>query len=418
MGRALSYNSAVVLLALVALAGITACTRSEVPQKEEALQRMPISFNCFPVHVSTKADAAHYVGGETLPVATDFAVYAWNTGDGFLTDDPGTPDFMNPLVVEFNNNNNKGKNNTYTGDYYWPISNTPAYAYSFLAYYPYNEDPSDTGITVKSFDSIPSGKVAQFEFRAKDDVEDMVDFCVSDIANDVIYGSTYSPYSSTVGLTFHHALTRVQIRFVKSRDVDEDTHIYIEEAKLLNVRKEGVLTVSYAQFMNEEVEPAVAAPDYGRPGTTTLSWTTDPDIKGNYEITINGVNPQQDTDPLDEIDDAVSVDLNYTQTIAVSDVFLMLPQRIWKEGEPDLYPSPQTIQFHWKVGGDDQPMADLLLDECVKAIGSHENAGITEWTQNMSVVYTIVIKAKPIQFEVLATIRPWDDVDGYYPIIP
>lgn len=314
---------------------------------------------------------------------------------------------MDSLDVRYRDNADKGKNNTYSGDYFWPLNHTPEYCYSFFAFYP---NTADSGIKA----TISAGNVGVYSFTAKTKVEDMVDFCVSDVSNDVVYGNTYTAYPGTVGLTFRHALTRVQVKFVKSQDVDEDTHIYIEDAKLLYIRKKGSLTVSYAQFINDAVDPPVAAPGFGRKGTTSLNWLTDPDVKSNYEISISGTDPDPDPDEDPLTDDAIDVELDYTQTIGSSEVFLMVPQTIRKENEPD----PQAISFRWRVNNAPASDALLLLDESVKAVGSVEQAGITEWRPNMSVLYTVVIKAKPIEFTFTARIVEWGDDEGYYSIIP
>ena len=394
---------------LVVLAGLSACRKQESSVTDA---REPIQFNCSQVEVTTKADGS-YVTDDMLVTGKHFAVYAWDTGDEFLSEDPytdfGSPAFMNQLDVTYQNNSDKGKNNTYPGDYFWPLTTTPPYCYSFLAYYPY---AASSGITGPTFSS---GNVGVYGFTAKSEAKDMVDFCVSDVSNDIVYGTTYTAYPGTVGLTFRHTLTRVQVKFVKAADVDEDTHIYIEDAKLVNIRKEGTLTVTYAQFIDNVSDPAnpQVRPGIGLKGTTTLNWATDPDIKGNYELSIGGVDPNPAADP-----DPIDVDLDYTQTVRPDEVFLMVPQAILKVDEPLGNPSPQAISFRWRVGSAPASDATLILDECVKAVGSVERAGITAWEPNMSVVYTVVIKAKPIEFAITASIREWEDEDGYYTIIP
>lgn len=393
-----------------ALACVLSCGK---PGDLEPVSREPIRFSCSPVSVTSRAGAS-YVGDDALTEDQHFAVYAWDTGSGFLPADPvaahGAPAFLNNLDVHYRDNADKGKNNTYSGDLFWPTSSVPAYDYSFFAYYPY---AAGSGITGPTFSA---GNIGQYGFTAKGDVAQMVDFCVSDVSNDVVYGRpyTYSAYDGTVGLTFRHTLTRVQIKFVKAQDVDEVTHIYIEDAKLVNIRKNGTLTVSYAQYIDAVTDPEnpAVAPGYGRKGTTSFLWATDPDIKGDYEISLYHTDPDPVAVP------PVEVDLGYSQTVYPDEVFLMVPQTILKEGEPLGSPSPQGISFRWRV--DDAPATDdlVLFDESVSAIGSSMSAGITEWTANMSVVYTVVIKAKPIEFALTASIVPWDDDSGYYPLIP
>ena len=397
------------IMLMLVLAALSACRKQGLTAP---LPQEPVQFSCRQVEVSTKADAS-YVTDDMLVSGNHFAVYAWDTSNEFLSANPvtdfGAPALMSQLDVTYQNNNDKGKNNTYAGDYFWPLTTTPPYCYSFLAYYPY---AAGSGITAPVFSD---GNVGVYAFTAKGESKDMVDFCVSDVSNDIVYGTTYTAYPGTVGLTFRHTLTRVQVKFVKAADVDEDTHLYIEDAHLVNIRKQGTLTATYAQFIDDVSDPGnpQVLPGYGRKGTTTLNWATDPDVKGDYELSIGGVNP----DPA-AVPDPVDVELDYTQTVRPDEVFLMVPQAILKENEPLGSPSPQAITFRWRVGSAPASDATLILDDCVKAVGSAERAGITEWAPNMSVVYTVVIKAKPIEFAITASIRAWDDEDGYYTIIP
>ena len=400
--RFFALSKVSLLLALVLMAA--ACRKLVEPEKGE-----PILFGCHTVEVETRADDGIYVGEETIPSNQHFAVYAWDTGNQFLSNDPvtnfGAPALMNGLDVTYVNNSDKGKHNTYTGDHFWPLTRDPEYCYSFFAYYPL---AAGSGITPPV---ISAGNVGQYAFTAKSSVNQMVDFCVSDVSNDVVYGTTYSAYPGTVGLTFHHALTRVQVRLIKSRDVDEDTHIYITDAKLVNIRTTGTLTVSYGQFIDDVTDPEhpAAAPGFGRKGTTSLNWLTNPDICADYDISLYGTDPNPDATP-----DPVEVEIQYQQPVGVGEVFLMVPQNIQMVSEP----SPQAITFNWKLGDAPQEPATLILDECVKAIGSSVKAGITAWGPNMSIVYTVVIKAKPIEFALTASIRKWDDESGYHTIIP
>ena len=197
---------------LFALAGISACT------KQETGEPGPIRFTCAPlVEVTTKADGSFISGSGPLNGGQHFGVYAWNTGVSCLTANPGAPGFVSAAWdVTFANNNDKGKNNTYDPglgvDNFWP--RTSGYDYSFAAYYPYGGD----GITGPTWDS---GTVGVYGFTAQNTAASMVDFCVSDIANDMTYATTNSGYDGTVQLTFHHTLCRVQFKFVKAQDVEE-----------------------------------------------------------------------------------------------------------------------------------------------------------------------------------------------------
>ena len=389
MRRVTAYRMA---LALTVLAGIAACSKHD----EEGL--VPIRFTCAPlVEVTTKANASFISGSGPVNSGQHFGVFAWNTGGSYLSTDPGAPDFIstsNVWDVTFSDNDDKGKNNGYDPngvDNFWPRSS--GYDYSFAAYYPYG----GAGITP----SFPDGTVGQYSFTAQSTAAAMVDFCVADIANDITYGTTNSGYDGTVALTFRHTLCRVQFKFVKAQDVDEDLHIKILDAKLKNVHTTGTLTASYAQH--------TPSPGYGLQGTTTLTWSGVGTL-ADYEITLNGVDPNPDATP-----SAVEVELGYTQTVATSDVFLMVPDGIRESSDPI---AAQQLWFQWNVNDGETTTTALWLDDCVKAIGNPTPADI-DWEANSFVTYTIVIRAKPIEFsDVAVTISPWGaDVDGYYPII-
>ena len=378
MRRMAAYR--VLVLALTVLAGISACRK----QEEEGLA--PIRFTCAPlVEVTTKANGSFISGSGPIVDGQHFGVYAWDTGGSYLSSNPGSPNFISSVWdVTFKDNEDKGKNNTYDPGAVvniWPRSS--GYDYSFAAYYPFG----GSGISVPLW---TSGTVGVYSFTAQSTAASMVDFCVSDIANDITYGATNSGYDGTVQLTFHHTLCRVQFKFVKAQDVDEDLHIKILDAKLKNVRTKGTLTATYAQ------------------GTTTLTWSGQNTL-ADYDITLNGVDPDPEA--------SRKVELDYTQTVAASDVFLMVPDGVRESS--DLI-AAQQLWFQWNVDDGEATTTELWLSDCVKTLGNPTPADI-DWEANSFVTYTIVIRAKPIEFsDVAVTITSWDaepEVNGYYPII-
>ncbi|MBR6457475.1 MAG: fimbrillin family protein [Bacteroidales bacterium] len=386
-------------LTLFALAGLSACRKQEA---DEGL--VPIRFTCPPlVEVTTKANNSFVSGSGPLNSGQSFGVYAWNTGGSYLSANPGSPNFISTAWdVTFLDNDDKGANNTYSPgavDNFWP--RTSGYDYSFAAYYPYG----GAGISGPTW---TSGTVGVYNFTAQSTAANMIDFCVSDIANDMTYSTTNSGYDGTVEMNFHHTLCRVQFRFVKAQDVEEDLHIKILDAKLKNVFTKGTLTATYAQHS--------PSPGHGLPGTTTLGWSGQ-NTQADYEITLNGEDP--DPEALDEHGDPapVEVELGYTQTVAASDVFLMVPDDIRESSDPV---AAQQLWFQWNVDDGEPTTTALWLCDCVRAIGNPTPANI-HWEANSFVTYTIVIRAKPIEFsDAAVTITSWDaepEINGYYPII-
>lgn len=400
-------------LMLAMLAGaVMSCSKSPRPSVEEIItEPVPIRFTCGSgPSVTVKADDS-FIGSNTLIENQHFAVFGWDTGDDFLYEGgtgPGVPDFWNgdtPVDVTFHDNDDKGKNNFYDPDdlpdmmdQYWPRSMTPAYCYSFWAYYPYF---SGNGITVKDFADNPAGTVGKFDFEVQSDVADMVDFCVSDVANDIVYSTTNSAYQGTVALTFHHVLTRVHIKFERSSDVADGTTIQLVDAKLKNIYTQGVLTATY--------EMHTPTPGFGREGTTNFSWSAQA-VPGDFEVTFGGENPTDGT-PASYITLTTSPGEPSTE-----DIFLMIPQ-IMLTTDAAYH---QDLYFKWSVdngGGAVYYEQTVLLDECKTGVGQATLANI-DWNPNEFITYTVVIGAKPIEFNISASIAPWSsDVNGYYPII-
>ena len=410
------------LLPLLAVLATASCHKHEA-QEEPSSARTPILFRCSPVSVQTRVGGTYISNGHLLKEDEFFRVYAWNTEDDYLTHAPGTPNFYDPaLKVQFVDNDNQGTHNTHGVselrdplDQYWPQGGDP-YDYSFFAYYPYDGLASTYGISPPSFESLPEDKFAKINFVAKTDgvgdpaVGEMVDFCVTDVANDQVYGYTTSTYPGTVDLTFRHMLTLVQIKFVKSKDVSEDTKIWLLDAQLDNINTQGTLTLQYDPPVSPG--PAVA-------GTTTHHWIN-VDTPAKYEITIGGVNPEYNTETHTATD---PIELGYTQTVETCDIFLMIPQYLWPAG---MGVNRQRIHFWWRVDdGEVQETKDTYLSDSKMAIGSNESSGISEWRINQMVTYTVVIRTAALDFgtnddpEVTVDIAPWptEDVNGYIQII-
>ena len=139
-------------------------------------------------------------------------------------------------------------------------------------------------------------------------------------------------------------------------------------------------------------------------GTTTFAWSGVGTLD-NYEITINGVDPDPEVPR--------EVEIGHSPTVAPSDVFLMVPDEVRDSGL-----SRQQLVLKWKLDDGDTKTTELWLSDCIQAIGNPAHADI-HWNANSFVTYTIVLGATPIVFGNV-TITPWDaepEVNGYYPII-
>ena len=377
------------ILAAAAAVTLASCAKVETYKVSENDGEMPIAFSNYAPKSLVKAGDT-YVASTALVDGKHFAVYAWATAFGsFLTANPGDPAFMNPADVTYNSDNTTGEGNTYTPVRYWPSGDEPDNL-SFAAYYPYG----GAGITAPTFDA---NTVGVYDFEAQSAPANMVDFCVADVVNDQVYGSTNATaagYKQTVKFTFKHQLTKVQFKFKKASGIDAGTTIKLVDAKLVNIKTTGTLTATYTR----NATPAVNAA-----GTTATAWSAQA-IAGTpivYDVTLNGSNPETGS----EI--TLTEDLS---AVAKGDIFLMVPQTmIAKDGT-----NPQYLEVTWQVitnGETTTNTKKLYLDECVNAQGGSTQADI-DWDMNDFVTYNITIGPKPIWFT--ATVTGWDDEQNAY----
>lgn len=386
------------ILAAVAAIALSACSKNEII---ETINKVPegvaIGFSNYTPNSLTKANDT-YVAGSTLVDGKQFAVYAWQTNNGvFLGTNPQDPNFMNPAVVTYNSDVTTGEGNTYSPMRYWPSGDNPQNL-SFTAYYPYG----GAGITAPTFSA---NTVGVYAFTAQDTPKTMVDFCVADVVNDQVYGSTNaSPtYKNTVKFTFKHQLTKVQFKFKTVAGLAETTVIELMDADLTGIKNAGTLTATYAQ----NASPAVNAL-----GTTTTSWGSTANGSASYDLTVNNVNPE----------DAPIVLTSTASTVHNNDIFLMVPQNMAAD--------TQKLVLKWKVKVYDTSAhastndGTGLLSETVntKTLSLYSNLVTSDtddtsvaainWAKNNFITYTITIGPKPIWFT--AEVTNWgNEQNGY-----
>lgn len=390
------------ILAAAAALTMVSCAKFETYTVSENDGQIPIAFSNYSPKSLVKAGDT-YVPSTTLINGKQFAVYGWNTAYGsFLGVNPGTPGFMNPAVVTYNNDNTTGENNTYTPVRYWPAGDEPENL-SFVAYYPYG----GAGITAPTF----ATGVGTYAFTAQGAAADMVDFCVSDVVNDQVYGSTNTAYDGTVNMPFKHQLAKIQFKFKKASDVAATTVIELIDAKLQDIKTTGTLTATYAQ----NASPAVNAL-----GTTSTAWSSVA-TPAAYEIFVNEKDVTSDA--------ANKVVLTTSATsVADSEIFLMIPQDMVDKAGSD----PQKLQVKWNVKVYDTE-AHATANGAEGLISTTENtktlyfkndlkttddpstavAKELDWAKNNFITYTITIGPKPIWFT--ATVDAWDAEEiGYF----
>ena len=385
------------IIAAAAALALASCAKFET-YNETNDELIPIAFsNYAPKALSRVGDT--YINSTTLVNGKQFAVYAWQTANAaFLAAAPGTPNFMNPAVVTYNNDNASGEGNTYEPVRFWPAGDTPSNL-SFTAYYPYG----GAGITAPTF----SGNVGAYAFTARSAAADMVDFCVADVVNDQVYNATNKTsagYKGTVNLPFKHMLTKVQFKFKKATGLGETTVIELVDAELAGINNAGTLTATYAQ----NASPAVNAL-----GTTDYEWSALSGAAG-YEVFVNTVNPESGSE---------IVLTENASTVADADIFLMVPQTIAAD--------TQKLNVTWNVKVYDTAdhandngsegllsstlnSAELSFYDDLKVSDTDDTAASAiQWNRNDFITYTITIGPKPIWFT--GSVTEWDtEVNGYF----
>ena len=390
------------ILAAIAALTLASCAKIEnsAPTKATAV---PIGFSKYTPRALTKADAT-YASSTTLVNGKVFGVYSYATANGtaFTTSATGT-NFMNGVEVTYGTGGDSDETkNTYSPLRYWPSGDSPDWL-TFWAYYPVQ---ANNGITY----TVPDGSngVGTYAFAANATAATMVDFMVSDVVNDKIYGTATGDHvavNGVVPLTFRHQLTKVQFKF-KTTSLTNTT-VKLVEAKLHNIKTTGTLTTEYAS------------------GSTSTSWGLE-STKGFastpivYDITFNGANPEDGTETsyitlgTDALPAAVGTENPAT------DVFLMLPQKMIPKNEDNT----QYLEIKWDVITTDGTTEvtthntkklyfknDLKNGDDPAATGYA--AADIDWNKNDFITYTVTIGPKPIQFT--ATVADWGtEQNGYF----
>ena len=397
------------IIAAAAALALASCAKVESYTVND--EETPIGFTNYSPRSITKADGTLVIDNK-LANGKKFGVYSYATENGtaFATTTAaalGTT-FMDGVSVTYaTGGDTDATKNTYSPLRYWPSGKTPDWL-TFWAYYPVEETSGkvtagSNGITYTK----PSGTngLGSFAFTAQSTAAEMVDFCVADVVNDKIYGTTSGEHiavSGVVPFTFRHQLTKVQIKFKRALDVDSDsdgnldacdanTKVYLTDAKVVDVLTTGTLSASY--------DPTAVLPAL----STATSWDGQ-GTPATYEVFVNGK----------DVTDAVANKVELTKdptAVADGEIFLMVPQTMLENNVANA----QKITVKWDVvtdGVTTSNEADLFLNDCKSTDGGNVDANI-DWVKNHSVIYTITIGPQPIRFT--ATVASWeDDQAGFF----
>ncbi len=221
-------NKTLLLLALSAIV-IGGCSKSEVDVGSIN------SSNAISFSTSTDKQTKASVLGNTNVTYYDFGVFAYYTeSTAFSSYSQGmtTPNFMNDQTVEYSSGW------TYSPIKYWP--NTSGEMISFFGYMPKNEYNS-TGVTANMATTkvnITSGSLPSITFRQDMDVENMTDFTVGQVLDQV-------KTSEAVSIPFNHVLTRLNFSAKLESGVDSETSVSITGLKLLGSSTRLISAATY-----------------------------------------------------------------------------------------------------------------------------------------------------------------------------
>ena len=351
-----------------------ACSGDETA--ETTSQMRPIAFGDAYTMQPTRSSAVYSVD-QGIGVNQSIGVYAY-LHDNSTWSNEAVPNFMwnqqaTCLV--------KGGNFIYAPLKYWP--NEVSDKVSFMAYFPFTnpdileglESPASTGLTpllTNSATGLPT-----FNFTVKDDVNDQVDFLLSELLPNLPNGTDgVSPSEASdrdhltitdkVKFLFHHMTAKVEFRIVAAAEVrDAIAHFRLNSLNVSHLYKDGKLTPTYNAGA----------------GTTTYAWSEQSAKHGTAPahtfplktLTSYLFMPQQ-------ISNDVMLSIDYTVTLKSDGTTYtydgsgnLVPQQDYT------YSNNASIQLNtMKRTGTDTPL--------------------TEWLPNHHYVYYIRIAANAIEF--------------------
>lgn len=375
------------IVTIIGLISLMACSSEETTRTAETLgnTERPIAFNAAYTVQPTRSSEA-FTATKGIPVGQSMGVYAYlhNTETRDYTTD--SPNFM------FNQqatSQDDAEPFSYAPLKYWP--NDENSKVSFIAYFPYsngtdddgtNHDIASTGVTPQLANNATG--LPTFNFTVKDNVDDQVDFLVSEVVPNLpktrdTEDDPHQPFNDLtiydrVPFLFKHMTAKVEFRIVADPDIHKDiVHFHLNTLTVSNLYKDGKLTPTY--------NPAT--------GITSFTWHSEAptNTKQDYYDFKTYV-PQ----------------LLMPQTIG-NDVELSLEYSITFKSDGTTY--------HYVAG---VPVADqeytysnaaeIKLNEMLR---TGTSTPVTEWEPNHHYIYTIRLRANRIEFT--GQVVEWGDYD-------
>lgn len=383
-----------ILIFLLTLAAtlLTACSQDTVPDGfAPPSDRLPVTFGYYAARTAvtraldtqqatTRAQEATFVDGvtnRTIPKGQCVGIFGFYQGPDAWTPKKFTADFMYNQPLEAGPAKDEteiaadGKTDTtvvrcalsYVSDAdqrYWP--NTPGDKLAFIAYYPWNEAPTDDKLA--SLDTYiqpvftKDGGIGAFRFKVAAKAEDQLDFMVSDS----VVNQTKPGINDRVRLTFHHALSAITATVTMSQDlIDAGGKITNMRYSISGVRAQGT-----------------CKPTVDNKGKMTFVWKDLP------------------------VDNAT-----FTTENAAADAarcLVMIPQPLSNAKLTITY----DIEFHEKDKDDGQDYVSYSYRNNVATFDLSKTSGgtgLSAWRPGLRYNYNVIVSLTAINFT--PSIRPW-----------
>lgn len=236
---------------------------------------MPMTFGTYVPTSGTKAHTGTFVSGTTLPAGTSFGVFAFYQEGVIYSGNPATwnastrtPNFMFNLQVS-------SDDYSYSPTRYWPANEENTI--SFWAYYPYSIYNADNSGTLKFYQSdgttaysASSTGLPVAKYTVSTNPDQQYDLLFDSFANKNKTYENCSPTPGTVPLTFHHALSLVELNVTAANgSLPANATINITALELTNVKSEGTCTTPSASIASDQ-NPENYWTDVKTPVTITL----------------------------------------------------------------------------------------------------------------------------------------------------
>ena len=379
------------VVTIIGLICLFACSSEETTRTAGSQQR-PIAFNeAYTVQPTRSSEA--FTATKGIPVGQSMGVYAYlhNTDTRDYTTD--SPNFM------FNQqatSQDDAEPFSYAPLKYWP--NDENSKVSFIAYFPYsngtadddtNHDVASTGVTPQLANNATG--LPTFNFTVKDNVDDQVDFLVSEVVPNLpksrdTEDDPHLPFNDLtiydrVPFLFKHMTAKVEFRIVADPDIHKDIVSFkLTALSVSNLLKSGTLTPAYNSGTGETSFTWSESTTPAKHGVT-------PDYKLNFKTYVPQLLMPQ------ELSDDVKMNVSYEIT----------------------FKSDGTT-YHYVAG---VPVADqeytysntaeIKLKEMLRT-GTSTPTPLTEWLPNHHYIYTIRLRANRIEFT--GQVVDWGEYDN------